>query len=225
MLHHPKTYEDVFSSDLPSNKNSIKTEHIKIDVMETEEYCLLFKSFLKDFYTRLFDDCVKLSWLRRKFTYAGQRAKMPLYSSSRMYHGKFIKYLRRYIGHDIQVVTKGYFYTKLETYYFDTFFPGFEEGNPFTNPDYYKFPYENITFEYLTTVYQLDDRFDLLKEADKRGLNYAEFLDYVLNHTLSENERLGRDRYHLEQGLSRVAPYFFRDSDKHFKAQRGEKRL
>src|SRR5258706_15430408 len=99
--------------------------------------------------------------------------------------------MRRYVGHDIQLINRSFFFQKLESYYFDQLIPGFEEGNPFENPDYYKFPYKNISLDYLMLVYQLDDRFDLLTEADKQRMSYAVFIDYVLNHVLNENDILG----------------------------------
>lgn len=225
MIHHNKTYENVFAKD--NGTNTIKLESITTDIGGVVEYIKFFQSFMKEFYDDLFLQCVKLSWLRRKFKYKNQVAKMPIYASSRAFHGKFTKFLRRYIGHDIQIITKGYFFNKLETYYFDTLFPGFMEGNPFENPDYYRFPYKNISMEYLTLVYQLDDRFELIKEADKNKMSYESFLDYVLNHISSENQILGRDRYILSSGTAqnRTRPYFFVDNDKIFKSIKGSKRI
>ena len=227
MTKHPKTYENVFSLDniASGRENLIRSEKIFVEGIETETYRLLFKDFLKSFYEDLFLQCVKLSWLRRKFTYNGHAAKMPVYASTRYWNGMFVRFLRKYVGHDIQVITKSYFFPKLETYYFDEFFPEFMYENPFKNPDYYKFPYQNISLEYLTTVYQLDDRFGLLEEANLQKMSYAVFLDYVLNHVNTENELLGRERYFLTQSFSRYQPYFFRDSDKNFRPIKGSKRI
>lgn len=225
MRHHKKTYEDVFSTDHKGNRNTIKLENVTTDIMGVGEYIKSFQEFLKDFYDDLFLKCVKLSWLRRKFIYNGSKSRMPVYTNTRMYTGKFTKFIRRYIGHDIQVITKGYFFSKLETFYFDTLFPGFMDGNPFENPDYYKFPYKNISLEYLTVVYQMDDRFEILEEADKQKMSYAVFLDYVINYILSENEVLGRDKYTLTQNKSRGFPYFVRDNDKQLIPLKGSKRI
>lgn len=192
--------------------------------MGVGEYIKSFQDFLKGFYDDLFLQCVKLSWLRRKFIYTGNKSKMPFFMSSRSYQGKFMKLIRRYIGNDIQIITKSPFFSKLETFYFDTLFPGFMDGNPFENPDYYRFPYKNISMEYLTLVYQLDDRFDLLEEADKQKMSYAVFLDYVINHVLSENEVLGRDRYTFSQSNRNII-YYFKDNDKKLVPIKGSKRI
>ena len=225
MQHHNKQYENIFSVDRKGTNTTIKPEKVGVDGMDIKEYTDTFKIFLEDFYEDLFLKLVKLSWLRRKFKYAGMKFNVPVYASPRSLNGMFVKFLRRNIGHDIQILTKGYLFSKLESYYFDQLFPGFMDGNPFENPDYYKFPYDNISLEYLTLVYQLDDRFELLEEADKQKMSYAVFLDYVMNHTLCENEILKRDRYSFFQGNNRAQPYFFRDSDKHFRPLKGEKRI
>ena len=224
MNRYNKTYEDVFSI-IPNKTTSIKIEKISTDEMGTEEYRLLFSAFLKDFYDDLFYKCVVLSWYRRKFTYYGHKAKIPVYASTRFWSGSFVVFLRQYVGHDIQIITKGPFFSKLDTYYFDTYFPEFSTENPLKNPSYYKFPYNDITLEYLTLVYQLDDRFDLLLEADKKKMSYAVFLDFVINYIGNENERFGRDRYVLFQGCDRSSPYFFRDTDKNFRPKKGTKRI
>jgi len=224
MRHHPKVYEDVFSSDVPTNKEKLKIEKLIIRDMGVDIYTSYFHDFLQNFYSRLFLDCVKLSWLRRKFGYSGMRMRVPIYKNSPLLQNIFTKFLRRHVKNDIQIITKGKFFQKLETYYFDVLFPGFDDGNPFENPNYYSFPFKNISMEFLLVVYQMDDRMFLLKEADENKMSYANFLDYVLNHILSENVIIGRDRYVLKQNQDRSSPYFVRDLDKIFKPVKGMKR-
>lgn len=222
MRNHKKTYEDVFSTDHKGNRNSIKIENVTTD-MGVGEYIKLFQGFLKSFYDDLFLQCVKLSWLRRKFEYCGQKPQIPMYTSPRILQGKFVKFMRRYIGNDIQMINRQFFFNKLEANYFNELFPGFDEGNPFENPDYYKFPYKNISLDYLMFVYQLDDRFELLKEADKQKMTYAVFLDYVLNHVFNENEFLGRERYTFAQNNFTRFPLFIKDTEKNIYVKRKKK--
>jgi hypothetical protein len=105
--------------------------------------------------------------------------------------------LRRVIGKDIQIITKGKLFTKLESF-FDELFPDFKKENPFENPDYYKFPFKNISVEFLIVVNQMDNRLELLREAEKEKMTYAVFLDYVINQALSINEELGRRKYMIK---------------------------
>ena len=224
MQNHHKQYEDLFTIDCKGNLTPLGMEKVSIEGMNFNQYISLFGNLLNEFYSDLFLNCVKIAWLRRKFKYKGKKIKFPIYNNSLYIQSVFVKLLRRFVGHDIQILTKGPFYSKLESHYFDKLFPGFEEGNPFTNPDYYKLPYKNITLEYLTVVYQLDDRFDLLKEADEKKMSFSTFLDYVLNYTFCENERLGFERYRLYQDIGRVRPYFVKDFTKNFTAKKGKKR-
>ena len=210
MNQHNKTYENIFSEDHPGNKTRLKVENLSSEGMELNEYLLLSRGFLTDMYSDLFLNCVKLSWLRRKFIFYNNKTILPMQRNAISLNNAFTKFLRRNIGHDIQIITKGKFFTKIELYYLDKFFPNFEEENPFTNPEYYKFPYKNISMEFLTVVYQIDDRFELLKEADRKNMSYAVFLDYILNHTLCENDSLGYRKYELTQSKDRRSPYYIK---------------
>jgi len=223
MRTHPKTYEDVFSSDHSKSRTKLNWEQIAAGEMSTEEYVRTFRTFLGDFYSSMFLDCVKLSWLRRKFTYYGTKTVLPMYTNSRILNTAFVKLLRRHVGKDIQIITRGTFFAKLELY-FDEFFPLFEQENPFENPDYYKFPFPNISMDYLMIVHQLDERMDLLKIANDQKMSYAIFMDYVINYVYSENETLGRERYQIRHNQDRNFPFCVKDTDKVFQAQKGRKR-
>lgn len=226
MIKHKKQYENVFSEDRDGSRTRLNLDEVRFLEMDVDEYISTFTEFLRDFYNNLFLDCVKLSWLRRKFIYYNNKISLPAYKNSFIVTNAFVKFLRRVIGKDIQIITKGPFFTKLESYYFDEMFPDFEEGNPFKNPDYYKFPYKNISLDYLLVIYQLDDRFEILKEADEKKMNYAEFLDYVINHIYSENDRLKKDRYIFKINKNNTKKtHYVIDTEKKLAAKLGKKRL
>jgi len=214
MKHHKKTYENVFSEDHPKNITKLRIEHISADGMRLNEYMNIFNHFLSDMYSDLFLFCVKISWLRRKFMYYNSKTILPMNRNSRILNNAFTKFLRRNIGHDIQIITKGKFFSKIEVHYFNKFFPNFEENNPFINPEYYKFPYKNIYMEFLTVVYQLEERFELLEEADRKKMTYAQFLDYILNYISCENELLDYNKYELTQSGDRKSPYYIKINKK-----------
>jgi len=223
MQTHSKTYEDVFSSDRVKSRTKLNLDKISTGEMELNEYVSQFQEFLTNFYLSLFLGCVKLSWLRRKFSYYGRKTVLPMQKNSRILNTAFVKLLRRNVGKDIQIITRGKFFAKLELY-FDEFFPDFESENPFENPDYYIFPFKNISMDYLMVVYQLDDRIGLLQKADDGKMSYATFMDYVINYVYTENEILGRDRYEIRHNQDRNFPFHVKDSDKDLQAKRGKKR-
>jgi len=223
MKHHNKTYENVFSSDVPNSKSRLQVDNISAVGMELNQYRTLTHNFLTEMYSDLFLNCVKLAWLRRRFVFYGSKTVMPMRNNSRVLTNAFTKFLRRNIGNDIQIITKSKFFNKLDLHYFNQLFPGFEEENPFTNPDFYKFPYKNISMEFLLVVYQMDDRFEILQEADKKNMSYAVFLDYILNHTLCENDLLGYGKYELTQSKDLRSPYYIKDNDKLLKIKKKKK--
>ena len=214
MKRHPKTYENVFSTDREGGKNNLNINDVSTSELELNDYILLFRNHLNDSYLQLFDNCVKASWLRRKFKYQGRGFRLPIYRNSKNLHIVFVKFLRRNIGKDLQIITKSMLFRKLERFYFDQFFPRFMEENPFENPNYYKFPYKNISVDFLTVVYQMDDRFGLLEEAEKDNMSYAVFLDFVINHIYTENEILGRLKYDFIQGKDTYNTLYVKDFDK-----------
>jgi hypothetical protein len=219
MKQYNKTYENVFSTDRPGSTTKLNLEQVSVEEMTLGVYNPLFHKFLKDFYLSLFNNSVRLSWLRRRFSYYGTKTIFPINKNSQTLNGAFVKYLRRVIGMDIQAITRSKFFNKLEGY-FEELFPGFNEGNPFENPDYYKYPFKFVSIDYLMAVYQLDDRIELLKKADKEKMSYAVFLDYIINHVYCINEEIGRDRYQIRQNFDRNFPFCIRDTDKSLKIKR-----
>lgn len=208
-----KTYENVFSEDKPEISTRLFIDKVSVDGMEVDEYTKLFKKFLNNFYTQLFDGFVRLSWLRRKFKYYNRKFVLPMTKNSRIHNAAFVKFLRRNIGKDMQIITRGKVFSKIEDY-FEGFFPGFMDGNPFENPEYYKFPFKNITLEYLVVVHQVDDRIEILKHADEQNMSFATFCDYAINHIYSYNYENGRDRYQIRFNIDLNYPFHIRDTDK-----------
>ena len=103
-------------------------------------------------------------------------------------------------------------------------YPGFEEGNPFENPEFYKFPYKNVSVDYMLVVYQMDDRLGLLDIAEKQNMSYARFLDYVINHAYSVNDELNYIKYSIRLGPDRMYSFFIRNKDQDKRPVRGQKR-
>ena len=201
MKNYKKIYEDVFSIDHDASRVKLNLDAVKIRGMEFDPYVELFGNFLKDFYLNLFNYCVKLSWLRRIFCYHGKKTSLPMMKNGILLNLAFVKILRRIVGRDIQIITRGKFFSQIESYFKD-FYPGFLDGNPFENPEYYKFPYKNISIDFLFIVHQLDDRLELLKEADDKKMSYSTFVDFAINHALSKNDELGKQRYILNKQVN-----------------------
>jgi hypothetical protein len=176
---------------------------------------LCSKNTFNNFYRELFNYSVKFEWLRRKFVYYTERTKAKMQRNSILLCNAFVKFFRRNVGVDPQMITRNNFFYNI-VYYLDEFFPDFDIENPFENPDYYRFPFENISIDFLPVVRQMDERVELLKIADERKMSYAVFVDYVINYAFSVNEELGRDRYIIKSSARRRCYLFYiRDTDKY----------
>jgi hypothetical protein len=222
MDNQNRTYDRIFSVDNDS-KHTLDESKIGAIGMSKEEYERQFRKFLNESFTRLFDDVVRISWFRRIFMCHGKKTIYPIQKNPMNYNTIFVKHLRRIIGKDIQILTRSRYFSKIEGYFKD-FFPGFTDGNPFTNPEYYKFPYKNITVDFLIPVNQLNDRLTLLKEADEQNMSYAVFLDYIIEFISKENEKTIKPRYEIKHGKDKRSAFYVRDTRKNLVAKRGIKR-
>ncbi len=127
MKQYNKTHEDVFSTDRLKGRSGIRLNLDQISVgdsMNLNEYISLFSSFLADSYIKLFDISVRYEWLRRHFSYYGERATPGMVRNSPIFCIAFTKLVRRAIGRDAQVLTRSKFFQNLMSY-LDVLFPEF----------------------------------------------------------------------------------------------------
>lgn len=115
---------------------------------------------------------------------------------------------RNIIGLDFSVIKKNTFFYKITTYFPD-FFPLFYENNPFENPEYYNFPYQHVTPDFLFLVYQMPERLDLLDIAEKKKMVFGKFLDYVINYVMCYNNDHGKQIYTF-MSIGKGSPFYIR---------------
>lgn len=191
----PKKYENILCDESMVQQCDLS----KIDIeggVPLSEYIKSCRAFMKEVSDFLFDFVVKFKWVHRRFYYNGNRKKKQggnFYTTD----GAFAVLMRNYIGTNHWALTNSFFFGKVYSY-LDDFFPDFDEGNPFIENDKYKFPYKNITIDFLTVVYQMPERLELLEIAENKQMSYAEFVDYVVNYVYCYNEESKRgDTYTL----------------------------
>lgn len=153
---------------------------------DVTEYMDFFGKELKRISEELFNIVVRFHWLQRRFFYRGYQRKRSGWNNF-MVDNAFATFVRHYLKMNSRILTSSFYYMRTEVYFRD-FFPEFDKKNPFRNPEYYEFPYKNITIDFLTVVYQMPERLDLLAKAEEEGMSYAEFIDYVVNYVLCYNE-------------------------------------
>lgn len=187
MKLYPKTYEDVFK--YKGNKNVLadvqRLSSVFGDLNELED---LTREHLRSAYKHLFDDVIRYMWLRRNFAYNGRRFKYD----QNGFHADvaYSNFLKFKVGTSQHLLSSTWITSNLISYV-DDFFPEFLERNPFEEPEYYEFPYKNITLEYLHFVCQMTEhRIWLLNYAEEHNLSFGDFGNFVVNQALNYNEDL-----------------------------------
>lgn len=220
MKEYPKKYESVFSGERALKKCDI--DRVTSDTgWEGRKYAKIFRDSMLDFQESMFDHLVKNIWLVRRFVYGGK----PRLQKSRngcWLDSAFAIFMRNHVGVDNRMVFRNDMFSKIEVY-LDDFFHDFDARNPFEEE--LKFPYEHITLEYLVTVYQMEERLDLLNIAEREKLTYTEFMDYVVNYISSYNEEHGGEHSEYTFGLSQsFMPYVQVIKNKKYEGRNNKKR-
>ena len=191
---YPKRYEDICRFETwEKRKNHFEAVDGTID-----ELISGFKDFYKEAHRSLFASFVKEVWLEQQIIYRDERRVKRVGNGKERDVG-FGQFMKIAVGTSQRVLTANFCFTPVSTYFID-FFPEFLFHNPFKNPEKYKYPYENITLDHLLFVYQMDNRLEMLDEAEKKGMSYAEFINWATNWALCHNDDIGEDFYTLASG-------------------------
>lgn len=138
---------------------------------------------------------VENTWLALHVIYRGKRRK-SLYGNGNWDDRAYGFFMRNMVGNGLFTLTKMGWYYRI-CFYLNDLYPDLLSRNPFEEPEYFEFPYKTVTIDHMYLVYQMTDRFSLLRIAEERGMKYDEFFDYVVNHIYSENEPLTKPKYKL----------------------------
>ena len=194
MKVYDKKYENVFTE----KENFLKRCDIeKISPfnnipLNTVIYIDEFKKEMRSFELDTFNHLVKIAWLMRRFCYNGER-RLRNRSNGRILDSAYALFVRNFVEHDTKFVFSNKSSLAKILTYMDDLFPNFDDGNPLE--EVYKYPYEIVTLNHLVLVYQMEDRMELLDYAEKKGLNYVKFLDYIINHINCHNDEVGENEY------------------------------
>ena len=192
MKFYENRYEKVFTEQKNFSKRCDINEVSPFNniPLNTSLYIDEFKNEMKAFEIDTFNHLVKIAWLRRRFCYRGER-RIRHGSNGQVLDSAYGLFVRNFVGYETKFIFNSSFSKIL--IYMDDLFPNFDEGNPFQED--YKYIYKVVTLSHMVLVYQMDDRMELLKYADKNELTYVEFLDYIINHINCHNEELGENEY------------------------------
>ena len=207
---YPRVYEKVFTSD--GCLATFSEETLETDYPDGKDaYIDKFSSYFHDFDRMFFQRMVEYYWLQRRFIYKGLRKDHHLRTFIRT-DSSYSTFIKHHLGFNYQLFTSTFVFGKIVSYFQD-FFGVMNDLSPFENPEIYEFPYKNIGLAHLTLVYQMDERIDLLKEAEDGKMSYYEFLDFVINYINCVNDEKGKTVFNLYRPLDNsnfYVQYYFR---------------
>lgn len=191
---YPKTYEDICDLE----KWEKQSTHLGSTNGSIDELISDYRTFYKEAYPLYFDLVVKEVWLKQQLTFNGLR-RPRRFSNGSMIDRIFGKFMKIAVGISPRILTTSTAFMPIASYLID-FFPNFLIDNPFKNPEKYKYPYKNVNLDQIIFVHQMDNRLEILEEAEKRSLSYAEFTNWMTNWVLCYNIDIGEEKYSLFGG-------------------------
>lgn len=189
MKHYQKQYEDPFL-----NNDNI-AEKTSSTLGSSDELAIRFRELIQKADNEIFNMVVNFIWLELQFIYNGRRRKA--HSSNWITDDRaFSQFLRRDVGTGHKTLTSNLTFTIITTYIKD-FFPDFLEHDPREEPEYFEFPYKNISLEHLAFVYKMYDRIEMLDFAEERAMKFIEFSNWAVNQAFCYNDEVGETVYTL----------------------------
>jgi hypothetical protein len=188
MKIYKKEYENVFERTLDKRCDIGKVKTFKNIPDSIEKYIRLYRETFEAMHKGIFDNLVKLEWLERRFTYNRKRVMRRNRGGNTIDRAKSL-FVRNYVGYDPKFIFMGGAPFSNVAGYFDDFFPNFSEGNPFEEE--YQYPFKYMKMEALVTVYQMEERMELLKHGEDKKMSLEEFKDFVINYISCYNEEHG----------------------------------
>lgn len=203
-------FEKVFGSD--SFLGKLRYDNIKtpegFDSLDT--YAKLMRKEIKESNDETWMQFVRYEWLARKFRYKSNRTGVVVkrrYSSI-----AFLAFLRKYGKIDNGLFEDNIYFSKMVSY-FDELYPEFDQRNPYVDPDYYQFPWDNLLIEIMFLVVFMDERIDLLHHLNSLNLDMIEVYDYAINYIGKCNELAGYTKFEFVR-LSKLPFYIRVNEDK-----------
>ena len=188
MVDYPREYELVFSGE-KKMKKSFKPEKVSFlyDYPESmTQFTELAQNLMWESEMMIFDTVIKMTWLRKRFIYAGKVPNLTSHKSGFLYNIAYASMFKNIVGFCPNMFTKcSNGWMRLIMTYIPDFFPDFDLANPFETK--FEYPYKYMSLECLVLVYNMEERLELLQKGEEKKMKYGEFLDYILNYVSCHN--------------------------------------
>lgn len=168
--------------------------------MPLPELVSRFRNFYRDSYPKLFDMVVKQIWLEQKFTFDGVR-KAKRRGNGMTIDKSFAFFMTGLVGISQKVLTNNLVLFSTVSYFQD-FFPNFSDYDPFLDPEYFKFPYQHVTPDFLYVVREHHERLEMLNYAEEKKMTIKSFIEFAVNQAISYNFETGHEVYRVMRNRS-----------------------
>lgn len=192
MKVYQKVNEDISKEPTPGFLNSIGTVYNSMP-----ELVSLTREFYREAYSALYLILVKQAWIERQITFGNHR-RLKRSGNGFGIDKAYNFFIQNLVGISQKPITTGVVLVCVPTYFKD-FYPNFDDINPFENPDYYRWPYEHITIDFLYVVYEHHERIEMLKYADEKKMTIMEFTNFAYNQADCYNQEVGRNVYEIRR--------------------------
>jgi hypothetical protein len=141
-------------------------------------------------------------WLEKQLLFNGKR-RIRRFRSGHAYDTLYGLYMANMVGRDQATLTRSRWFL-VSAVVAPEVCPEFFEHNPFEEPEYYQWPFEHAGIDFLTFVYQVDNRMELLEYADKMKMSFRDFKNWAANYVLCYNDEQGEEIYRIGLNRERV---------------------
>ena len=178
MRQYPQTWDKI---GIPPSEKSLNKIGSRIGTVD--ELIVIYRDFFKKELTAEFNRIVKYVWLKHQYTYGG--IGIDIQSEVGLFLNKVYGYfMKNMVGVTQKTLVDGLSFPAISSYIPDLF-PEFYTHNVLDEPEYFKFPYKNISICHMVLVYQCDERIEMLQYADEKAMSYGDFRDWAANYLMS----------------------------------------
>lgn len=186
MKQYPKVNEDVYKLD----PNDSRPAHIGSTLGSAEVLADKFRQLYEEFQPHMFDFIVKEIWLEQHFTYKGVRRHKRA-GNGYTNDWVFGFFMNRMVGKGHKFVLN-FIFQAVSTYLKDLY-PDFMIRDPFLEPEYYKFPYKNVSLDHMAFVYMMHNRLEMLDYAEEKNMKFGDFANWAYNWACCYNDETGSE--------------------------------
>jgi len=157
------------------------------------------KQLLRDSNRVIFRLAVTYFWLLHWYTIDGQPLKDIAFVARQ--RGVMHNHLAFSVGFVPKHILYSPGFTCVANFLTD-FFPEFYTKNPFTEPEYYEYPYEHVTLDMMVLIETVPWRRQMLQIAEERKYTFGEFYNWCANQLYSYNDKAGEMIFSIKKNKS-----------------------